>query len=268
MKSFLEEYAYLKEETAHLPLGQKLAAIGSLYLECHPSPEYFGPFYYHTSQLPAKLLSLLADASDERAYSSLIALLYALPSKGGLSTALIECISSQRVMSEHQPRTGPRVETYYPLICVNIVSSYNGSNWSVADALFSIGKLPHHHRLKTNTDDTLANRLADVGETYLQKYPKPTSMLGFFDRHYNQNHAHLLVQLKGMGEIEAMQRAMELLAGLGKGSLSQAIMDEVGRDHGDEITKARDNVDEIGDLESQFADAMFTYSEQSVTLGA
>ena len=200
MKSFLEEYACLKIDHGHRSLGHKLAAIGSLYLECYPCPEYYGPFYYHTSQLPAKLLSLLADASDERAYSSLIAVLYALPMTGSLSVALLECISSQQVMSGHQPRSGPRMSTYYPLIAANIVTSYNGLsynglNWSVADTLFLIGKLPHHHRLPNCKDDSLANRLAAVGEKYLQEHPKPISMFGFFDRHYNQNHAHLLVQL-------------------------------------------------------------------------
>jgi hypothetical protein len=247
-------------------LGEKLAKIGQIYLERYPTPEYFGPFYFHTNQLQAKLLTKLTNVTnDEQAIPHLIAILYALPKSGDLSNTLIHCISTHPLPDAHSLKDGKH-NTYFDVIREQDIDSSGGLIKSIGNALFklmgfgqALTQAPTMKEETTTTDiaqSSLADRLAYVGEKYLKAHPHETSTLFFFNRHTNQRQAHLLTQIKGLSTPEAYERATQLLAGLSKGELSQAIIAEVSKDYHNTIVNSVPKIERIGTFERQFSEAM------------
>lgn len=249
--SIVKQYTEIKKLHQGQTLAKKLADIGALYLQNYPTPEYFGPFYFHTNQLLAKLLTQLSESSDQHAYNGLMATLYALPRQGMLSQMLIDCISQHPVMSIHQPQNQAHYDTYHGLICDNAPTG--GFIASIAGALFAIDH--PENRLQAvpavGQPRSISDRLADIGEKYLAKYPQSTSTLVFFNRHTQQHQAHLLAALRGLGDDAAIVRGAQILAGLSKGELSGGIIQEVSN-HMDIIEPK----EKIGSFEQQFAEAM------------
>lgn len=225
---------------ASLTLGKKLADIGDFYMELYPHPVYFGGFNVHTNQEVAKLLQKLKTARDEKAYEELIATLYALPNSSFLGQLLIECISGHKLLSMHVnpkailPDEDEGIEgdldaagqTYDLLLrSQNLSGDFNKGIANALSKLHTYPALASTTSVKITRPGSFADSLADAGDKYSSKYPKPTSFFCFFTAHTHQTEARLLSQLRGKTDEEAIAFAGRLLSRLSKGELSRGIID-------------------------------------------